>query len=306
MRTTPVSIPARRTQSALTIIPPIDPAELTGTARHVVQAPNVQNHERIESAPVCSSLSSYHIGQTGILIASPRRSVVHARSAAADLIICLSGTGRLAVNKERIALRPNEATWLPENSSFDYAAGAHGPLTLGWVSYVRPLRPRPATSARFPNVGAYDAVPLRHAIEALHHECLTTNHPAFVETWATLIHKLVLRFAPPEPFAEAFCALWEKVSQNLSCKWTLDDLAREIGTCREAFRRRCHEELGRSPIQHLTQLRLNHASELLSTTHEKIEYIASVVGYEDALAFSAMFKRRIGVPPSHFRELQAR
>ena len=96
--------------------------------------------------------------------------------------------------------------------------------------------------------------------------------------------------------------LWEKAAGSLDQDWTLDKLALEARCCGDALRRRCQQQLGRSPMQHLTYLRLRRAAELLITTDHKVEYIASQVGYNDAFAFSAMFKKWTGCPPKEFRE----
>jgi transcriptional regulator GlxA family with amidase domain len=95
--------------------------------------------------------------------------------------------------------------------------------------------------------------------------------------------------------------LWEKVASSLDQYWTVDGLAAHAGCCNEVLRRSCQQQLGRSPMQHLTYLRLQRASEWLVTTSHKVEYIAKQVGYRDAFAFSAMFKKWTGASPTEFR-----
>ena len=60
--------------------------------------------------------------------------------------------------------------------------------------------------------------------------------------------------------------------------------------------------LGRSPIKHLTYLRMRKAAEILSTTDHKIETIALALGYENPFAFSNTFLKWIGVRPSEHRK----
>lgn len=57
-----------------------------------------------------------------------------------------------------------------------------------------------------------------------------------------------------------------------------------------------------SPKQYLQKLRLERACHLLLNTREDVKLIAHSVGYEDALLFSKVFKRRFGCSPKAFRE----
>jgi AraC-like DNA-binding protein len=46
---------------------------------------------------------------------------------------------------------------------------------------------------------------------------------------------------------------------------------------------------------------MQHACQLLDTTHEPVKRIATRVGYDDAHYFSRLFKRVIGVSPQQYR-----
>ena len=70
----------------------------------------------------------------------------------------------------------------------------------------------------------------------------------------------------------------------------------------EHLRRLCRKELGRSPMQHLTFLRLRQARHLLATTPDKIESVATAVGFKNMFGFSNTFKAWIGIRPSDFRK----
>lgn len=56
-----------------------------------------------------------------------------------------------------------------------------------------------------------------------------------------------------------------------------------------------------SPQEYLLNLRMNHAANLLKNTDEKVNTIASEVGYHDPLTFTKMFKRYKGMSPSEWR-----
>lgn len=62
------------------------------------------------------------------------------------------------------------------------------------------------------------------------------------------------------------------------------------------------QETGRSYVQYLTDVRMEHAVELLRTTDDKTYLVAEKVGYDEPNYFSYVFKKRFGVSPSQFRK----
>jgi transcriptional regulator GlxA family with amidase domain len=116
-----------------------------------------------------------------------------------------------------------------------------------------------------------------------------------------LIHQYVSRFTQRDIQPDTLGALWERVVANLAGDWSLDRLAQEAGYSSEHLRRLCHARLGRSPMQHVSYLRMRRATELLTTTALTVESVAHEVGYENPFVFSNAFTKRIGWRPSEFR-----
>ncbi|MCC6231431.1 MAG: helix-turn-helix transcriptional regulator, partial [Verrucomicrobiales bacterium] len=88
--------------------------------------------------------------------------------------------------------------------------------------------------------------------------------------------------------------------------WTLDDVARLAHMSGEHLRRICQRELGRSPMQHITFLRMRRAAELLASTQLKVEVVATEVGYQNPFVFSNTFKKWTGWRPSEYPGRRAR
>ena len=57
-----------------------------------------------------------------------------------------------------------------------------------------------------------------------------------------------------------------------------------------------------TPTQYILSLRISNAQILLETTDYNITEIAEIVGYENPLYFSRLFKKQVGVSPSDFRK----
>jgi len=83
--------------------------------------------------------------------------------------------------------------------------------------------------------------------------------------------------------------------------WTVDELAHAAGTSRSVLTERFSRLLGQSPMQYLTEWRMQLAADLLRSTSLKLADIAERVGYGSDAAFSRAFRRHVGTWPAEFR-----
>ncbi len=86
-------------------------------------------------------------------------------------------------------------------------------------------------------------------------------------------------------------------AENIS----VSDYAREHGVSVSWFIRDFRESVGVPPMRYITDLRLNEARMLLESTVYPIAEIADMVGYDNPLYFSRLFRSRFGQPPSRYR-----
>jgi transcriptional regulator GlxA family with amidase domain len=122
--------------------------------------------------------------------------------------------------------------------------------------------------------------------------------PVALQSLAALVDAYARRaIAAPSRLAP----LWAVVDSDLARPWTLKELAALVYVTPEQLRRICRRELGCSPMRHVTELRIRESTSLLASEFNTVERVASLVGYENAFAFSTAFKRHVGVPPSAFR-----
>ncbi len=85
-------------------------------------------------------------------------------------------------------------------------------------------------------------------------------------------------------------------------KWTVEELAQEVGMSRSAFSARFTQMVGDSALQYLTRWRLQLARMKLRETSAPISTLAREFGYQSEAAFSRAFKRVFGVSPGSVRE----
>ena len=88
-------------------------------------------------------------------------------------------------------------------------------------------------------------------------------------------------------------------------KATLCEVARKVYMTPTYLSLLFKTNTGHTFIEHLTQIRIEKAKELLRTTHFKNYEVAEQVGYQDPRYFSQVFKKKVGVSPTEFRDAVA-
>ena len=92
---------------------------------------------------------------------------------------------------------------------------------------------------------------------------------------------------------------------NYSHDISIDDVAKSVGVSRSHLYRVFMLNVGKSPIDYLTEYRINEACKLLRAGNLSIAEVAVSVGFFDQFYFSRVFKRAKGVPPSKYFAAQA-
>lgn len=83
--------------------------------------------------------------------------------------------------------------------------------------------------------------------------------------------------------------------------WTVESLARAVGLSRASLARRFGARVGLPPLRYLTRWRLALAADMVAGSDLTLAAIANRVGYANAFALSAAFKREHGLSPRHHR-----
>ncbi len=273
-----------------------------GPSRYrVVRSDDSDQREWMADSPICSLLSQHHIAHVGILWARYPFELMRTDQSGSYIMACFKGKGEVLVDGAWKVLSAGEACLLPPFVLNTFKCIEGVPWDFCWVRYLESRESKPIVSQNSPVLGSYDPAPLLAAIQGVHAECSGVNNPSALNHWIDLIHQYVLRFAQPHDYDNRLWNLWQQVEPRLGRKWTLIELADLAHVSEEHLRRLCRKHYGRSPMQHLTFLRMQRAKVLLSTTDDKIETIARAVSYENPFTFSSLFKRWVGWSPSKFR-----
>ncbi len=110
-----------------------------------------------------------------------------------------------------------------------------------------------------------------------------------------------MRALPPDDVFRRLAALRDALRADPAVAPRIDELARRAGLSRFHFQRRYKEAFGRTPLEDITQLRIERAKALLAGDHASITDVCLEVGYSSLGSFSTMFAERAGCPPSAWR-----
>jgi len=90
------------------------------------------------------------------------------------------------------------------------------------------------------------------------------------------------------------------IHNSVNTPWTVESLAEAAGMSRSAFAAHFKEVLGQTPLEYVTEWRMQKATQLLQQRDKKLIDVARSVGYESDAAFSKAFKRVVGANPSDY------
>ncbi|MGD0878299.1 MAG: ATP-binding protein [Anaerolineales bacterium] len=90
--------------------------------------------------------------------------------------------------------------------------------------------------------------------------------------------------------------------QNFANQLTRKEIAEAVGVSKNYLSEIFRHELGLSPWDYLTRLRLQRAKELLRSTGDSITSVAAQTGFDDSAYFSRVFRKNIGLSPQEYRQ----
>ncbi len=92
------------------------------------------------------------------------------------------------------------------------------------------------------------------------------------------------------------------IDANFQENIDLEQVSKQAFLSRFHFHRLFKQVYKRTPLQYITQKRLDKARDLLSE-NKAVNEVCSEVGFESIGSFSVLFKKEIGFAPSYYRNM---
>lgn len=92
------------------------------------------------------------------------------------------------------------------------------------------------------------------------------------------------------------------MEENFTYLYGIEELAEQLEVSKNHFIRQFHDTIGISPGRYLTNVKINHAKELLQNGETSLELIAISCGFSGAPYFRKVFKKETGLSPTEFRK----
>lgn len=93
-------------------------------------------------------------------------------------------------------------------------------------------------------------------------------------------------------------------NENYNRDISIEEYAASKGMSVSWFIRNFKKYTGSTPMQYITSIRITNAQMLLETTSYAVNEIARIVGYDNPLYFSRLFRKQRGCAPSQYRKKQ--
>lgn len=127
---------------------------------------------------------------------------------------------------------------------------------------------------------------------------------SLVEEWIVSSVKLLLQHRS-ESFSGPIREVQAYLEENYMRSVTLDEMSNLTGFSPTYFSTMIKKETGKSFLEHLTEIRINKAKELLKEKDLRIMDICEMVGYSDVKHFTKSFIRYTGLKPNEYRKIYA-
>ena len=138
-------------------------------------------------------------------------------------------------------------------------------------------------------------------VDQIRQEGLPASHVS------VLIYSLLCELSQADsavsPLSPLVGAAVAAIRQNYAGLYGVEELSQQLGVSKEHLVRVFHRQMGQTPGQYLTAVRLEAARQLLLRREYTLEVVASLCGFSGANYFCRVFKKEMGMSPQTYRRL---
>lgn len=231
------------------------------------------------------------------------------------LLYCSAGEGFCKLNREQeVPLKAGQAVLIPARTPYEFGSAGKEHWTVYWMhvegdfeehlkEYIRP-------GLVLETMDSYRAIILEQFVYCFH----LLQHPCQLEEYYLLCHmssqilslliyaNKIARAPISSKGRKALKTAVLYMREHLQETLTLEELAQETGFSCSHLTHLFKTAVQYTPVDYFLRLKVQAAAECLSFSDAPVKEIASTFGINDPFYFSRLFKKVMGVSPSHYRE----
>ena len=215
-----------------------------------------------------------------------------------ELIYCTSGEGEMVFEDRRLSYGVNDVAIIPpmvphSNISAEGFTNIHLNLTDAALTYTEPMIVRADSNGFL--LDAFKA--------AFYYYSEASGGRTLLPIYGQLIVAYLTSYQPGRRYSEVIQQIEDNILQHYpDCSYDLNAYLGSLPFNTEYVKKLFKKETGLTPLQYLTDRRLENAASTLSTFLGKgnISETARLCGFADPLYFSRLFKKRYGVSPRSY------
>lgn len=224
-----------------------------------------------------------------------------------------SGKGVLSIEDVDYHLQEGDFFFIEPNKMIKYAADSNHPWAFYWIGFRGDLAAnyliRTSISSSNPvfNINKGQTIKDRLS-EIIEISFIKEDNDLLLNAkLLEILYHLSILFPSEEKMSESnkkntlFVQALQFMRNNFESDIQISEIAHSLAIDRTYLHRLFKQELGMSPKEYLTEIRIRKAKELLTNTDYPIKTIAQSVGYADPQQFSKVFSQISGFSPSKYR-----
>lgn len=230
--------------------------------------------------------------------------------------LVVSGKGIFEVGGRTWELVPGDLFFARPNQLIRYTADEQQPWEYRWVGFNGACAHKLTSQLPFtdeePVHHAQDPERMGQALNSIYQSrgMKPQDEASMVGYLYLFIAALMKETSAAKPHSSSSSSQYvlnaiKYIQFNYSHDISIDDVAKSVGVSRSHLYRVFMLNVGKSPIDYLTEYRINEACKLLRSGNLSIAEVAISVGFFDQFYFSRVFKRAKGVPPSKYLAAQS-
>lgn len=217
------------------------------------------------------------------------------------------GKGTVILDGHEYCLGPGDSYLLPEGRNHKYFSDRNDPWEKVWVNFSGAFSLSLLRLWGLDGVCVFRELDLSDLLYALQSSCTENDPETAAERCTGLMMQAFVRMSaslharPEEPLTPAL-ALREYIERHITEPLRTEQLAESVGRSASQAQRLFHAAFGVSLYRYVLDRKLALACQLLRETGMSVREIAAYLSFDDEFYFSGLFRRKLGVSPSKFRE----